>query len=349
MALSFRPIWFDSMGAKSSCVLVKTPDISVIIDPGIAIMQPSFPASEEKKIEWLIEGEKAIKNASKEADVLVISHYHYDHYFPGDLEVYRGKRLLAKNPNEYINDSQRKRADYFYSNLCRYFGGLKLEDLWREREAKKYSNLMDKLPIAVSKDFGEYNTRRKQLLEKGLKWFENRADMWNRSPKIPEVKFEDVEVHFADGREFQFGDTKIRFTGPMFHGIEFSRVGWVISTVIEYEDEKLIHSSDLNGPIIEDYAEWIIKENPNILILDGPMTYMLGYLLNKINLRRAVENAVKIVRKIDAEIIIYDHHLPRERHFKEHTKKVWETAERLDKNLLTAAEFLGMKPKVLEI
>lgn len=95
MTLSFRPVWFDSMGAKSSCVLVKTPDISIIIDPGIAIMQPNFPASEEKKVEWLIKGEKAIKNASREADVLVISHYHYDHYFPDDLEVYRADLLPA--------------------------------------------------------------------------------------------------------------------------------------------------------------------------------------------------------------------------------------------------------------
>ena len=39
--------------------------------------------------------------------------------------------------------------------------------------------------------------------------------------------------------------------------------------MIEYKEEKLIHTSDLNGPVIEDYAEWIIKEDPNILILDG--------------------------------------------------------------------------------
>ncbi|RKX44326.1 MAG: MBL fold metallo-hydrolase, partial [Thermotogae bacterium] len=71
MVLSFKPVWFDSLGAKSACVLVKTPDISVIIDPGIAIMQPSFPASEEEKIKWLVDGERIIKKASKKADAIV--------------------------------------------------------------------------------------------------------------------------------------------------------------------------------------------------------------------------------------------------------------------------------------
>jgi len=36
-------IWFDSMGAKSSCILVDTPDIKILVDPGAAAMQPSYP------------------------------------------------------------------------------------------------------------------------------------------------------------------------------------------------------------------------------------------------------------------------------------------------------------------
>lgn len=54
--------------------------------------------------------------------------------------------------------------------------------------------------------------------------------------------------------------------------------------MIEHGGQKLIHSSDLNGPIIEDYPEWIIRENPDLLVLDGPMTYMRGYLLTETTL-----------------------------------------------------------------
>jgi hypothetical protein len=123
----------------------------------------------------------------------------------------------------------------------------------------------------------------------------------------------------------------------------------VFSTIIEHDGNTLIHTSDLNGPIIEDYAEMIIDENPDILILDGPMTYMYGYLLNKTNLNRAIENAKRIVEEIDAEVIIYDHHLPRENKFRDRTRKVWDAAKKYNKNLMTAAEFLGEKTIVEKI
>jgi len=156
-------------------------------------------------------------------------------------------------------------------------------------------------------------------------------------------------VKYPEGKAFKFGNTSLRFRKPLFHGIEFSRVGWVFYTIVEHETEKFIHSSDLDGPIIEDYAQQIIHENPQVLILDGPMTYMFGYLLNRINLNRAVENATEIVRSIDAELIIYDHHLPRERKFRERTEKVWNTAKEAKKKVMTAAEFLGQEPVVLSV
>jgi hypothetical protein len=161
------------------------------------------------------------------------------------------------------------------------------------------------------------------------------------------MEFKDTKVKFADGREFKLGKTKLRFTKPLFHGVEFSRVGWVFATVIEFEGKKLIHTSDINGPVIEDYAEWIIRENPHILILDGPMTYMLGYTLNLTNFRRTIENMLRIIKETETDVIIYDHHLPREPRFRERTREVWECAKRLKRKVFTAADFLGKKPVVL--
>jgi len=348
MKISFTPVWFDSMGAKSSCTLVKTPDISVLIDPGVAIMQPSFPATELEKLYWKSQGEKAIKKASKSAKIIVISHYHYDHYFPDDMEIYKNKLLFAKNPNEYINDSQRRRAENFYSNLCKHFGEVELGYILKEGITKEYSNPLDELPLSSNKDFGDYNERRKKLLVRGIRWFNQRANKWNVYQKIPELRFDKVEVRYAEGREFYFGDTKIKFSNALFHGVEFSRVGWIFSTTIEYKGEKFIHTSDINGPVIEDYAAWLIKENPNILVLDGPMTYLLGYVLNKTNFRRTIENILKIMKESEVEVVIYDHHLTREAKFRENTLEVWEMGDKLGKTVITAAEFLGKVPKVLE-
>lgn len=344
MGLEFKPVWFDSLGAKSSCVSVKT-DLSILIDPGVAVMHPSFPAAREQKLRWYEEAKQKIRQAAGEADVIVISHYHHDHYTPFDGDIYSEKLLFVKNPNEYINDSQRGRAEKFFSELCQNCG-LKLENILEPPEEREFVEPMEKLKIAGSKNFGDYQERREELLEKGRKWFYGRVRKWREYRRIPEISIEDIEVRFAEGREFRLGETKIRFTEPLFHGIEFSRVGWVFATVIEFQGTKVIHSSDLNGPIIEDYAEWIIGENPDILVLDGPMTYMLGYTLNLINFRRALENAVRIVSEADAELIIYDHHLPREPRFRERTKEVWEAARKAGKTVLTAAEFLKRKPVV---
>ena len=41
--------------------------------------------------------------------------------------------------------------------------------------------------------------------------------------------------------------------------------------------------------LIEDYAQWIIDENPDILILDGPPTCLFGYMVIRNNLQRAID------------------------------------------------------------
>ncbi|MBO8182300.1 MAG: MBL fold metallo-hydrolase [Archaeoglobus sp.] len=341
--MNFKPVWFDSMGAKSSCILVKT-DIDILIDPGAAIMHPGFPAPQEKKIEWY---EKALEKINQlHVDVTVISHYHYDH-FVREAEMYSNSILFAKNPNEFINDSQRKRAEAFYERIFEFFG-VNLKDSLEKPLEKEYEDPLLNLESA-GKDFGDYQKRREEILEKGRRWFEKRVEKWKNYKRIPEVKSNHFELKFAEGRNLKIGKTRLRFTEPLFHGIEYSRVGWVFSTVIEYRGMKLIHTSDLNGPIIEDYAEWIVEENPEILVLDGPMTYMLGYTLNLINFRRTIENALRILKETDTELIIYDHHLPREPKFKERTKEVWDEAKRKGKNLLTAAEYLGEIPAVLRV
>jgi hypothetical protein len=326
--------------------LVKTPDVKILIDPGIAVMQPSFPASWAKKLYWEAQGRRAIGRAAKRADVVVISHYHYDHFTDFDRGLYREKLLLTKNPNNWINDSQRGRAENFFGNLCRAFGGFDLGKILEEPRAAVYGNPLDDIPRARDKDFGDYNRRRRELFKKGLKWFRGRANRWNSARWIPELEFDEIEVKFPEGKEFRFGRTVLRFTPPLFHGIEFSRVGWVFATVIERGREKLLHSSDLDGPIIEDYTEWIIRENPRVLVLDGPMSYMFGYLTTRTTMERAVANATRILEQSDVELMIYDHHLPREPKFKEWTKNVWDAGKRLGKEVLTAAEFLGKKPAV---
>jgi len=262
--------------------------------------------------------------------------------------LYKNKKLLVKNPNFYINNSQWERARIFFSELFEKYGNTKLDEKLVDPESLSLPDPMSELPLASQKDYGDYSARKKELLEKGRKWFRKLCDKWTSNPWITEVKFEDLEIKFADGKTFKFGDTIIRFTGPLFHGLEFDRVGWVIAFTVEHKGEKVLFSSDLQGPEIEDYAAWIIDENPDFLVLDGPPTYLFGYMLNRINLERAVENLCWIISETKTPIIIYDHHLLRDAKYRKRISKVYETAEREGKYVLTAAEFLGTEPMIFK-
>ncbi len=344
--LAVRPVWADSLGAKSFCTLVETPDAAVLIDPGVAIMHGSFPAPLEAKERWVEEGYEAVLRTSSRADVIVITHYHYDHFTDFDPRLYEGKLILAKSPNEYINDSQRGRALRFYESL---FGlaGLRLEEALEPPGGGEYPDPLEELPHAMSLRLGSYDSRRRELLRKGAEWFRRRASKWAEYPRVPEVSCEAFRLRFADGATVELGATKIRFTKPMFHGVEFSRVGWVVGVVVEHGSEKLLYTSDVNGPIIEDYADWVVRERPDYLLLDGPATYTLGYMLNATNLRRAVENIKRIVAECAPKLVLLDHHLPREPRFRDRLAEVYGLAEREGVRVTTVAEYLGEVPAVL--
>ena len=226
--------------------------------------------------------------------------------------------------------------------------GLNLAEILLEPEEKEYPDPLQDLTEALRRDYGDYAKRKQQLLSMGLQWFMERVSKWKSYKRIPEIHGNDTIVEFVDGRTIEYEGVRIKFTKPLFHGVEFSRVGWIISVIIELPKAKVYYSSDVNGPIIEDYALMIIDEDPDILVLDGPPTYLLGYMLNQINLNRAIENLVRIIDESSRlKLIIYDHHLVREPRFRERTMKAWREAEKKGITMLTAAEYLGLKPHVL--
>jgi len=268
---------FDSFGVKSMCTRVETKDVTITIDPGIAVEAGSFPLPNDEKICLAIEYEKMIRKSCEISDVIVITHYHYDHYMPvADAGMYEGKTLLIKDPLHNINKSQRHRASEFLS------------------------------------------------LVKGM-------------PK---------EIKIADGQSIWFGHTKLDFSRPLWHGVEHSKLGYVLMLAIE-KGEKVLFSSDIGGPAIGEYADMIIKEQPDVLILDGPPTYILGYIMSYKNLARAISNIERIVEGISGKIIL-DHHLLRDYRYKDLLKIVYDKAVALEKEVLSAAEVTGEAPMVLK-
>ena len=326
--MQIRPVWFDSLGAKSMCVLVRTPDLTLLIDPGAAIMQPGYPAPDELKLYSLALACEALRRAAKEATHVAITHYHYDHFRPDLPDLYQGKTLWIKDPNRWINRSQWGRARDFFAVLAEVEGWNLIE---QSPEQEDYPDPVESLPLASR------TNRREDLLKKWRRRFLGLARMWEKGPWVDEGSFAG-QIAYADGRTFRVGETTIRFTHPLFHGVEYAGPGWVLGVVVEHGGKKFLYSSDLQGPVIEDYAAWIAEERPDALILDGPATYLLGPFQSKANLERAIRNCSTCVRGAGAELVVLDHHLTREPKFRE------KADEAFFSGAITGAELMGKAP-----
>ena len=268
----------DSMGTRSMAAYVETGDVKVLIDPGVALGPkryglPPHPLEYQK----LEEDWKLIKSYAERCDVLVVTHYHYDHHSPEEPEIYEGKLALLKHPTQNINRSQRGRASYFIEKL------------------------------------GE----------------------------LPE------RIEYCDGRSFKFGDTELIFSKAVYHGTN-PRLGYVTEVAVRCGEECFLFSSDVEGPSVDEQADFIFQQNPSVVYIDGPMSYMLGYRYAQASMEKSVENLVKILEETKAKTLVLDHHLLRDLEWRQKLSRVFEAAKALGKRVMSAAQFAGKEELMLE-
>ncbi|MEM1564320.1 MAG: MBL fold metallo-hydrolase [Candidatus Bathyarchaeia archaeon] len=272
------PLAFDSFGVRSMATFVETDNLKILIDPGVSLA-PLRYGLEPHPLEWqrLDETWNIIKQFAEESDVLIVTHYHYDHHDPDYPELYDGKTVFIKHPTENINRSQKERAAYFLAAI------------------------------------------------KGL-------------PKRLEI---------ADGKSFQFSETTITFSKAVCHGTN-PRLGYVTETCVKSGGEKFLHTSDVEGPSLDEQIAFIINEKPDVLFVDGPMTYMLGYRYSFKSLEISNSNLIKAMNETSVHTIVLDHHFLRDLNYKMKIKPVYEEAQRRGVKVVTAAEFSGRKIEMLE-
>jgi hypothetical protein len=268
----------DSMGTRSMASYVETDDVRVLIDPGVALGPrryglPPHPLEYQK----LEEDWELIKSYAERSDVLVVTHYHYDHHSPEEPELYEGKLVLLKHPTQKINLSQRRRASYFLERL------------------------------------GE----------------------------LPE------KVEYCDGRSFTFGDTEVVFSPPVYHGTN-PRLGYVTEVAVRSPEGHFLFSSDVEGPSIKEQTDFILKQNPTLVYIDGPMSYMLGYRYSQKSFEATLENLVRILEETQVKTLVLDHHLLRDLEWRQKLSRVFDAADRLGKHVLSAAQFAGREELMLE-
>ena len=272
------PLGFDSFGVRSMATFVETDDLKVLIDPGVALAPLRYGLEPHPlELERLNETWEIIKQYAEMADVLIVTHYHYDHHDPNHPELYKGKTVFVKHPTEEINRSQRERAAFF----------------------------------------------------------------------LKQIKTMPKKLEYADGKEFQLNNTRITFSKAVCHGTN-PRLGYVTEVSIKSNNEKFLHTSDVEGPSLEDQINFILKEKPNVLFVDGPMTYMLGYRYSYKSLEISNTNLVRAIEEMNLHTLVLDHHFLRDLNYKTRIKPVYEAAEKRGVKVLTAAEFGGKKIEMLE-
>ncbi len=271
------------------CTFVETPDVKVLVDPG-ASLGPRFgllPHPREYRTLAETRGQMALR--ADQADVVTISHYHFDHATPTYTDyvwnlssiavaeqLYRGKRVFAKDYRGRVNPSQRRRG-------------------W----------MLD------------------GMIRKSVK-----------------------SLEAADGRTVSIGDTVLRFSEPVSHGETGGPLGWVLMLTVEHGGERFMHASDVQGPMASETAERILSEEPELLYLGGPPTYLAEFQGLTAQVEQAWDNLEKIVRVVP-EVVI-DHHLMRAGSWPQSFQRVITACEEAGHRIRTAAQFLGLEDELLE-
>jgi len=125
--ITVLPLAFESFGVRSMCTYIETPDIKILLDAGVALGPNRFGfPPHPREYAALKERRSLIVKVAEKADIVTISHYHFDHHTPAftdwanlwsspeiSAKIYKDKAVFAKSFKSNINFSQRRRGWLF--------------------------------------------------------------------------------------------------------------------------------------------------------------------------------------------------------------------------------------------
>ena len=151
----------------------------------------------------------------------------------------------------------------------------------------------------------------------------------------------------ADGRAFEFGETELKFSAPVFHGSKNTPLGWVLMVTVQCGDDKVLFAPDVQGPMHNPTLELILNEKPQLIIIGGPPLYLTGFKVSEDQIQRGMKNLKAIVENVP--LVILEHHILREERWRELSKPIFEAASKSGHMIATAAEFVRKKNNLLEL
>ena len=288
--INVTPLAAESFGVRSMSTYVETSDVKVLLDAGASLgpRRLGFPPH-PREYEAMTECRERMSKAAEEADVVTVSHYHFDHHTPSFMDwfcnwssaemagqIYEGKLVLVKDYRAMINFSQRRRGWMF---------------------KKTGGNDAERLKV-------------------------------------------------ADGRTFKFGETRVKFSDPVFHGAENTPLGWVLMTTVRSGDEKVLFAPDVQGPIYDPTLKLILGEKPQLIIIGGPPLYLAGFRVSEEHIQCGMRNLETVVKNVPLTIL--EHHILRDERWRELSQPIFDAASKAGHAVVTAAEFAEKENNLLE-
>ena len=175
----------------------------------------------------------------------------------------------------------------------------------------------------------------------------NFSQRWRSKIFLDKLRKVEARPKVADSKRFRLGRCKIRFSNPVKHGND-ERLGYILEVLIETDDGRILYTSDVEGIVDDDQLNFILKSEPNIIICDGPMTYMLGTRFSEMDLKKSILNLVKVLNMETVDVLILDHHLLRDLEWRTWLKPIFEEGDILNKKVFTAASYMGVEENLLE-
>jgi len=170
------------------------------------------------------------------------------------------------------------------------------------------------------------------------------ASQKQRGKDFQKIVKDTCNLIYADDSTHIFGNTTITFSPPFFHGPENVRLGYVLMTTVDDTTQRILHASDVQGPVTAKAKEYIIRQKPDLLIMDGPPTLFLGWRFSQQNLQDASDNLIEIIEKTNCTVLL-DHHLLRDLYYQSHFPEPYKT---FPDKIQTFAEYLGKENNTLE-
>ncbi|MHA2405938.1 MAG: MBL fold metallo-hydrolase [Candidatus Hermodarchaeia archaeon] len=156
--LEITPLAAESLGVRSLATHIQTADASILIDPGAALGFRDQHHPHPEEYAELAETRERIHTVAKSADLIVISHFHHDHFMPffrnyayfwsdpDDAEaLYSDKHIWCKDIRSRINYSQQGRG----YNFVRKARKVAQEVVYADGKATKLGNTLIRFSPAV--------------------------------------------------------------------------------------------------------------------------------------------------------------------------------------------------------